>query len=160
MSALKPSPKAVDTANKPTASWVNRNPLIAAHCRIELQNAVSTPPIRSDSQPQPWRLKNPMPSSTDSMVAPTVAEIPRSLQYATRCCCGIDMVTQHRKPASAINVNATFGCQPRTFGLAVPLAAVAAYLKEEADSIQEVVFVLFDHAAHEAYAAALGLVSI
>ena len=53
MSALKPMPNAVETANRPTASCVNRNPLIARHCRIELQNAVSTPPIRSDSQPQP-----------------------------------------------------------------------------------------------------------
>ena len=114
MSALKPSPNAVETANRPAASCVNRKPLIARHCRIELQNAVSTPPIRSDSQPQPWRLKKPMPSSTDSMVAPTVAEIPRSLQYATRCCCGIDMVTQHRKPASAIMTNTTLGCQPST----------------------------------------------
>ena len=64
-----------------------------------------------------------MPSSTDSMVAPTVAEIPRSLQYATRCCCGIDMVTQHRKPASAIMMNTTFGGQPSTVGRAPPVAA-------------------------------------
>src|ERR1051325_10234452 len=107
MSALKPSPNAVATVNGPGVLSVNRKPLIAAHCRIELRNAVSSPPVRSDSQPQPWRLKKPMPSSTDSMVAPSVLEIPRSLQNATRCCCGIDIVTQQRKPAKAINEKAT-----------------------------------------------------
>ena len=65
-----------------------------------------------------------MPSSTDSMVAPSVAEIPRSLQNATRCCCGIDMVTQQRNPASAISTNTTLGCQPMTFGRTPSLAAV------------------------------------
>jgi len=55
-----------------------------------------------------------MPSSTDSMVAPSVLEMPRSLQNATRCCCGIDIVTQHRNPAKRIRANATWGCQPST----------------------------------------------
>src|SRR4029078_5986781 len=114
MSALKPSPNAVETANSPPGSCANRNPLIARHCRIELKNAVSTPPIRSDSQPQPWRLQQPMPRSTDSMVAPTVAEMPRSLQYATRCCCGIDIVTQHRNAAADNIANTTLPFQPNT----------------------------------------------
>src|SRR3954466_10786999 len=108
-------PNAVDTANNPTGSWANRNPLIARHCRIELQNAVNTPPMRSDSQPQPWRLKKPMPSSTDSMVAPRVVEMPRSLQNATRCCCGIDMVTQQRNDANASIPNTTLPFQPNTW---------------------------------------------
>ena len=108
-------PNAVATVNSPTVSWVNRKPLIAAHCMIELNNAVSKPPMRSDSQPQPCRLKNPMPSSTDSMVAPSVVEMPRSLQNATRCCCGIDMVTQHRKAANASMPNTTLPFQPNTF---------------------------------------------
>ena len=55
-----------------------------------------------------------MPSSTESMVAPIVDDMPRSLQNATRCCCGIDMVTQQRNEASASMPNTTLPFQPNT----------------------------------------------
>ena len=44
--------------------------------------------------------------------------MPRSVQSATRCACGIDMVTQHRNEAIASIANTTFGGQPNTFGVA------------------------------------------
>src|SRR5262245_33769312 len=83
--------------------------------------------MRSDTTPQTWRLITPAPSSTDSIAAPTVAEMPRSLHSATRWPCGIDMVTQHMNEAIAISANTTLGGQPSTLRFeAAPLLCAAA----------------------------------
>src|SRR5262245_66267127 len=84
----------------------------------ELRSAVDKPPMRSEIQPQIWRLSNPTPSRTDSMAAPTVADMPRSLHSATRCACGIDIVTQHRNAASERTPNTTLAVHPSTAGVA------------------------------------------
>src|SRR6266581_236981 len=112
MSALKPTPKAPATPNSPASSCVTRNPAIPAACSTELISSVSNPPIRSETAPQTWRLMKPTPRRTDSMTAPCVGVMPRSEQNATRCACGIDMVTQHRKAAIASIANTTLGRQP------------------------------------------------
>ena len=56
--------------------------------------------MRSEIKPQIWRLKNAVPSSTDSIAAPWVGVMPRSLHSATRCACGIDIGMQQQKAAS------------------------------------------------------------
>ena len=78
-----------------------------------------------------------MPSSSDSIVAPMVAEMPRSLQNATRCCCGIDMVTQHRNDAKASIANTTLAFQPNTFGRVPPAAMRAALVRQFGRRAQE-----------------------
>src|SRR5262249_58181358 len=85
----------------------------------EQRDRVSTPPLRSEIAPQAWRLRKPAPSSSDNIAAPWVAEMPRSVQNATRCACGIDIVTQHRKAAAASSANTRFGGQPNTLGVTV-----------------------------------------
>src|SRR5215208_7902734 len=118
MSAPKPTPNAAETANSPASSCVTTKPAIADACSAEPQSNVSNAPMRSEIAPQNWRHKKPTPSTSDSMAAPRVAEMPRSLQSATRCACGIDIVTQHKKEANARSTNTTFGGQPKTFGAA------------------------------------------
>ena len=63
--------------------------------------------MRSAIPPQNWRLTKAAPSSTDSMAAPCEAAMPRSLQSATRCCCGIDIGTQQQKAATISIANTT-----------------------------------------------------
>ena len=58
------------------------------------------PPIRSASQPQNCRPRNAAPSITESISAPCAGAMPRSLQNATRCTCGIAIGTQQRKAAA------------------------------------------------------------
>ena len=60
---------------------------------------MARPPIQSDNQPQNWRLRNAIPSSSESMAAPLVAEILRSPQSAGKCVVGIAIGTQHRTEA-------------------------------------------------------------
>ena len=77
-------PKAAATVNSPASSCVNSNAVIDAACHAEPISTVATPPIRSDIAPQICRLKNAVPSSTDSIIAPTERLMPRSLQKATK----------------------------------------------------------------------------
>ena len=70
--------------------------------------------MRSDSAPHTWRLKNAEPSSTDSIAAPCTGLMPRSLQNATRCACGIDIGTQQVKIAHICRVKTRLAGQPRT----------------------------------------------
>lgn len=98
---------------------------MATHCATELANSVSKPPMRSEIAPQICRLKNPAPRRRESIAAPCVAEMPTSVHSATKCACGIDIVTQQRKAAKASSANTTFGGQPNT-GDALLAAAPAA----------------------------------
>ncbi len=66
-----------------------------------------------------------MPSNSDSITAPWVGLMPRSLQSATRCACGIDIGTQQKNAPSASMAKTRFGGQPNTFGFAAPFAAGA-----------------------------------
>src|ERR1700704_3785729 len=61
--------------------------------------------MRSDSQPQNWRLMKAHDSITDSISAPVVAFMPRSPHSAIRCAVGMAIGTQHRKDATASNAN-------------------------------------------------------
>ena len=70
--------------------------------------------MRSEIAPQICRDRNAVPSSTDSITAPTERAMPRSLQNATRCCCGIAIGTQHSTAAPHIIANTRFGGQPST----------------------------------------------
>ena len=49
---------------------------MAIACNAELISAVSSPPTRSATKPQICRLTSPAPSSTDSIMAPRLAEMP------------------------------------------------------------------------------------
>src|SRR5262249_61505772 len=100
------------THTPPPAPGDRNTPAIPPPCMAELRSAVDKPPMRSEIQPQIWRLSNPTPSRTDSMAAPTVADMPRSLHSATRCACGIDIVTQHRNAASERRPNTTLAFHP------------------------------------------------
>ena len=85
--------------------------------------------MRSEIAPQSWRQMKPVPSTSDSMAAPRVAEMPRSEQSATRCACGIDMVTQQRNEANASSANTTFGGQPNTFGARLLIGGAAGEMR-------------------------------
>ena len=87
----KPSPKAAATVKSPTSFCVRSNAVIDAACQPEPMKTVANPPMRSEIAPQICRLRNAVPSSTDSISAPVERAIPRSLQKATRCPCGIAM---------------------------------------------------------------------
>ena len=67
---------------------------MAEHCQAEPISTVDSPPMRSEIAPQICRLTKAVPSSTDSIIAPTELAMPRSLQKATRCPCGIAIGTQ------------------------------------------------------------------
>ena len=123
MSPLKPSPNAAATVNSPTSSCVTRNSDIVAAWQIEPIITARSPPMRSEINPHTWRLRNAVPSSTDSIAAPCDALMPRSVQKATRWLCGIAIGTQHMKIAAASIANTTFGGQPRTL-LSLPFAPV------------------------------------
>src|SRR5215831_14801702 len=105
MRPLKPNPNAAETANSPASSCVKTNPASAAAWQTEAAKIVKRPPTRSVSHPQNKRLKKALPSSTDSIRAPCAAEMPRSLQSATRCPGGIAIGVQHRKPATHSRTN-------------------------------------------------------
>ena len=62
-----PSPNAAATVNRPASFCVNRNAVIDADCHAEPINTVARPPMRSEMAPQICRLKNAVPSSTDSI---------------------------------------------------------------------------------------------
>ena len=109
----KPSPNAAATVNRPTSSASQER----RHRRRlpgRADQHRGRPPNRSAIAPQTCRLMNAVPSSTDSITAPNGGVKPRSLQNATRCCCGIDIghAAQHR--AAHIIANTTFGGQPST----------------------------------------------
>ena len=70
--------------------------------------------MRSETQPQNWRLTKAVPSNTDSIAAPCEARMPRSLQNAGRCACGMAMGMQQKMPAAAITANTRLGGQPIT----------------------------------------------
>jgi hypothetical protein len=74
---------------------------------------VPSPPIWSASHPQNNRLAKALASSTDSIAAPCAAEIPRSVQNATRCPAGIAIGTQHKNPAAQSSACTTLGGKPR-----------------------------------------------
>ena len=99
----KPSPKASETVNRPTSSVVSRNAVIARIWKDDPTSTVMSPPMWSENQPQNWRLMKPAPSSTDSMAAPCDGRMPRSLQNAGRCACGIAIGMQHSIIATAIS---------------------------------------------------------
>ena len=52
--------------------------------------------MRSEIQPHALRLKNAVPSSTESIAAPCDGRMPRSVQSATRWPCGIAIGTQQQ----------------------------------------------------------------
>src|SRR3984893_16939747 len=110
----KPSPKAAVTVNRPASFGVNRKPVIDAACQADPISTVARPPIRSQITPQICRLRNAVPSSTDSIRAPIDRLIPRSLQNATRWPCGIAIGMQHSRAAAHIAANMALGGQPRT----------------------------------------------
>ena len=72
---------------------------MAAAWQAEPAKSVRRPPIRSATQPQNCRLTKAVPSSTESITAPRVGEIPTSVQRATRWLRGIAMGMQQRKDA-------------------------------------------------------------
>jgi len=68
--------------------------------------------MRSDIQPQHCRLTKAVPSSSDSIAAPCAGAMPRSLQNATRCPCGMAIGTQQQNDASDSKASATPGRNP------------------------------------------------
>ena len=92
----KPRPKSAETANSPISSCVSVNATTARNCHIDPISTVISPPMRSEIHPQAWRLKNAVPSSTDSIAAPCEGRMPKSVHSATRWPCGIDIGTQQQ----------------------------------------------------------------
>src|SRR4051794_13995217 len=122
----KPSPKAAATVNRPASFCVDRKAVIAAACQADPINTVARPPTRSEITPQICRLRNAVPSSTDSIRAPIDWLIPRSLQKAIRWPCGIAIGMQHSTAAPHIDANTALGGQPRTRALLKPAPDTAA----------------------------------
>ena len=116
----KPSPKAATTVNSPVSLCVSSNAVIDAACQAEAISTVRRPPMRSEIAPQIWRLRKAVPSSTDSIAAPTARLMPRSLQKATRWPCGIAIGTQQSTAAAQIMANTVFGLRPSTRSCAAP----------------------------------------
>src|SRR5437764_368913 len=112
----KPRPNSAVTVNRPISSCVNAIAAIVQNCQAEPINMVIKPPIRSEIAPQICRLMKAVPSSSDSMAAPCVGLMPRSLHSATRCTCGIDIGMQQQNAATASIANTTLGGQPSTVG--------------------------------------------
>src|SRR5712672_1060828 len=113
----KPSPKAAATVNSPASFCVDKNAAIDAACQADPISTVARPPTRSEITPQICRLRNAVPSSTDSIRAPIDRLIPRSLQKATKWPCGIAIGMQHSTPAPHLSANTALGGQPRTRAL-------------------------------------------
>src|SRR5450755_692444 len=122
----KPSPKAAATTNRPASFCVNRKAVIDAACQADPISTVARPPIQSEIAPQTCRLRNAVPSSTDSIRALIDRLIPRSLQKATRWPCGIAIGMQHSTAAAHIAANTALGGQPRTRALLELAPDVAA----------------------------------
>ena len=99
---------------------------MAAACQADPISTVASPPMRSEIAPQICRLRNAVPSSTDSISAPTERLMPRSLQKATRWPCGIAIGMQHSTAAPHISANTTLGGQPSTRALPPALPDAAA----------------------------------
>ena len=114
MMPLKPRPNTAETVKSPASLWVDRKPTIATSWQTEPAKIVRRPPIRSATRPQICRLRKAKPSSIESIAAPTDAEIPTSVQRATRWPCGIAIGTQQQKPAAASIDNAIAGRNPST----------------------------------------------
>src|SRR6266487_6988354 len=70
--------------------------------------------MRSETQPQNCRLINAVPNSTDNIAAPCDARMPRSLQNAGKCACGMAIGTQQKMLAPAISAKTRLGGQPIT----------------------------------------------
>src|SRR3954471_1138296 len=119
----KPSPKIAVTANRPISSCVLMIAMIERNCQSEPVSTVVSPPMRSEIQPHIWREKNAVASSSESIAAPCVGLIPRSLHNATRCDCGIDIGMQQQNAASDIMANTRLGGQPSTVGRAAWVVA-------------------------------------
>src|SRR5207245_2603385 len=96
--------------------------------QAEQTTRVNVPPARSEKAPQSWRLRNPLPRTTDSMAAPWDGAMPRSEQNATKCACGRAIGMQHRNAAAHNNPKTRAGGQPVTFP-APGLANLPAYLR-------------------------------
>ena len=110
----KPRPNAAETVNSPTSSWVNMNATMARIWNIDPVSAVLRPPMRSEIQPQNWRLTKAVPNSTDSIAAPCETRMPRSLHNAGKCACGIAIGIQQKMLATPIRANTRLGGQPIT----------------------------------------------
>jgi hypothetical protein len=82
--------------------------------------------MRSEIAPQIWRLRKAVPSSTDSIAAPTARLMPRSPQKAMRWPCGIAIGMQHSTAAPQIMTKTMFGLRPSTRSCAVPARDVVA----------------------------------
>src|SRR5579875_2910675 len=87
-------------ANNRASLRVVANAAMASAWQAEPANTVPSPPMRSATQPQNWRLTKALPSKTDSIVAPCAGAIPTSLQKATRWLDGIAIGTQHKNDAA------------------------------------------------------------
>ena len=120
----KPRPNSAVTVNRPISSCVTAIAAIVQNCQTEPIKIVSSPPMRSEIAPQICRLTKAVPSSTDSIAAPWVGLMPRSLHIATRWTCGIDIGMQQQNAAIASIANTTFGGQPSTVGRAACAEAV------------------------------------
>ena len=70
--------------------------------------------MRSASIPQNCRLMNAQASSTDSIAAPCVGAMPRSVQNATRCPFGTAIGMQQKNAAMQISASARLGGMPST----------------------------------------------
>src|SRR5690349_19568097 len=116
----KPSPKIAVTVKSPTSSCVTASAMTEKNCQIDPSSTVIRPPMRSEIAPHIWREKNAMKSSMESIAAPCVGLMPRSLHNATRCDCGIDIGMQQQNDATAIMANTTLGGHPSTVGRAAP----------------------------------------
>src|SRR5262249_38243313 len=114
MMPAKPNPKAAETVNSPISSCVNMNAAMARGWKNEPGTTVGTPPMRSDTHPQNWRLMKAVPNSTDNIAAPCDARMPTSLQNAGKCACGMAIGTQQKMLAAAISAKTRLGGQPIT----------------------------------------------
>src|SRR4029077_11885081 len=112
MMPAKPRPNAAETVNRPISSWVNMNAAMARIWQIEPVSTVLRPPMRSETQPQSWRLTKAVPNSTDSIAAPCDTRMPRSLHNAGKCACGIAIGIQQKMLAAPISANTRLGGQP------------------------------------------------
>src|ERR1051325_9346623 len=119
----KPNPKIAVTVKRPTSSCVSAMAAMVQNCHAEPISTVSNPPMRSEIHPHIWRDRNAIASSIESIAAPWVGLMPRSLQSATRWVCGIAIGTQQQSDATDIIANTRFGGQPSTLGRAAPGAA-------------------------------------
>lgn len=87
---------------------------MADACKADPISTVARPPMRSEITPQTCRLRNAVPSNTDSIRAPIDRLMPRSLQKATRWPCGIAIGMQHSTAAAQIIAKTILGGQPST----------------------------------------------